>query len=89
MLHRRQRADNNTTGFRAADNPPINAGNASGDLVVRLAKSVGLSFDDITKGGTGALVIGDVGQNRFEDRLRAPRAAAAAPWLAHPRAHDE
>ena len=33
------------------------------------------NFDDVTRGGTGALVIGDVGQNRFEEINYEPRGA--------------
>jgi glucose/arabinose dehydrogenase len=32
------------------------------------------SFDDVNRGGTGAMVIGDVGQNRFEEVDYEPRA---------------
>jgi glucose/arabinose dehydrogenase len=85
--------DNNTTGFRVpADNPFIN------DLGTRpeiwsfgLRNPFRWSFDDLTKGGTGALVIGDVGQNRFEEIDYEPRGRGGRNygWRIREGAHDE
>ena len=48
------------------------------------------NFDDVTRGGTGALVIGDVGQNRFEEINYEPRGAAGRNygWRNREGAHD-
>ena len=63
--------DNDPTGYRIpANNPFVNAGPAGTrpeiwDFGVR--NPWRFSFDDPARGGTGALVIGDVGQNSFEE----------------------
>lgn len=48
------------------------------------------SFDDVTRGGTGALIIGDVGQNRFEEINYEPRGAGGRNygWRNREGAHD-
>jgi glucose/arabinose dehydrogenase len=48
------------------------------------------SFDDPARGGTGALVIGDVGQNRFEEIDYEPRGAGGRNygWRNREGAHD-
>ena len=68
--------DNHPIGYRGAvDNPFISPRRRSR----REIWSLGLrnpwrySFDDVALGGTGALVIGDVGQKRFEEIDYEPR----------------
>ena len=48
------------------------------------------SFDDVARGGTGALVIGDVGQNRFEEIDYEPRGRGGRNygWRNREGAHD-
>jgi glucose/arabinose dehydrogenase len=48
------------------------------------------SFDDVARGGTGALIIGDVGQNRFEEINYEPRGAGGRNygWRNREGAHD-
>jgi glucose/arabinose dehydrogenase len=48
------------------------------------------SFDDVGRGGTGALVIADVGQNRFEEINYEPRGAGGRNygWRNREGAHD-
>ena len=48
------------------------------------------SFDDVTRGGTGALIIADVGQNRFEEINYEPRGAGGRNygWRNREGAHD-
>ena len=61
-----------------ADNPFVGARRwrAAGDLVVRLAQPMAIQLrSDPALGGTGALVIGDVGQNNWEEIDYEPRGA--------------
>jgi glucose/arabinose dehydrogenase len=48
------------------------------------------SFDDVARGGTGALIIGDVGQSRFEEIDYEPRGAGGRNygWRNREGAHD-
>jgi glucose/arabinose dehydrogenase len=48
------------------------------------------SFDDVARGGTGALIIADVGQNRFEEINYEPRGAGGRNygWRNREGAHD-
>jgi glucose/arabinose dehydrogenase len=48
------------------------------------------NFDDVTRGGTGAMVIADVGQNRFEEINYEPRGAGGRNygWRNREGAHD-
>ena len=75
-------ADAHPNGYVVpADNPFVGGTlpGAAGDLGFGLRNPWRYSFDDPALGGTGALVIGDVGQNALgRDRLRAARRAAAA-----------
>jgi glucose/arabinose dehydrogenase len=71
--------DDDPRGYRIPEDNPF----VDGDPIVALPEiwDVGLrnpwrySFDDMTRGGTGALVIGDVGQNTREEIDWEPRAA--------------
>jgi glucose/arabinose dehydrogenase len=85
--------DNHPTGYELpADNPFINAG----PPVRREIWNLGLrnpwrySFDDVALGGTGALVIGDVGQNAFEEIDYEPRGRGGRNygWVRREGAHD-
>ena len=48
---------------------------AAGDLAFGLRNPWRYSFDPVALGGTGALVIGDVGQERWEEIDYEPRGA--------------
>ena len=85
--------DADTTGYRLpADNPFIN----EGPPIRREIWNLGLrnpwrySFDDVTLGGTGALVIGDVGQGAFEEIDYEPRGRGGRNygWVRREGAHD-
>jgi glucose/arabinose dehydrogenase len=85
--------DTHPTGYELpADNPFISAG----PPIRREIWNLGLrnpwrySFDDVTLGGTGALVIGDVGQNAFEEIDYEPRGRGGRNygWVRREGAHD-
>lgn len=69
--------DNNTFGYRIPSDNPFVGGSPARDEIwaFGLRNPWRYSFDDITRGGTGALVIGDVGQNRREEIDYEPRGA--------------
>ena len=87
--------DSDQSGYRVpADNPFVNG------TPVRARPEIwsfGLrnpwrySFDDPARGGTGALVIGDVGQNRWEEVDYEPRGRGGRNygWSMREGAHDE
>jgi glucose/arabinose dehydrogenase len=86
--------DSNPAGYQVpADNPFVRGGPAG---VLPEIWSFGLrnpwrySFDDRSRGGTGALVIGDVGQNQFEeiDYEPANRGGRNYGWRNREGAHD-
>jgi glucose/arabinose dehydrogenase len=64
-------ADSHPSGYEVpADNPFVSSGPAGTRPEIwafGLRNPWRYSFDDPNRGGTGALVIGDVGQNRFEE----------------------
>ena len=80
------------TGYRVPpDNPFVDGGPArAGNLGFGLRNPWRFSFDDPARGGTGALIIGDVGQGALGgNRLRAGGPRRAQLRLAEPRrAHD-
>ena len=85
--------DTDPTGYELpTDNPFINAAAP----IRREIWNLGLrnpwrySFDDVALGGTGALVIGDVGQNAFEEIDYEPRARGGRNygWVRREGAHD-
>ena len=87
-------ADSHPTGYQI---PPSNPFVTGGGIGARAEIwSFGLrnpwrySFDDPARGGTGALVIGDVGQNRFEeiDYEPAGRGGRNYGWRNREGAHD-
>ena len=92
--HRRQRARRATPfGYRVPpDNPFLGAGNAARDEIwaFGLRNPWRYSFDDVARGGTGALVIGDVGQNDWEEIDYEPRGAGGRNygWRNREGAHD-
>ena len=69
--------DNNAFGYRVPqDNPFLGPSSARDEIwAFGLRNPWRYSFDDPARGGTGALVIGDVGQNRFEEIDYEPRGA--------------
>ena len=66
--------DGHPTGYQIpSDNPFAGGGGRPEIWSVGLRNPWRFSFDDPARGGTGALVIGDVGQNRFEEVDYEPR----------------
>ncbi len=67
----------NTLGYTIPPNNPFRGTNPARDEIwaFGLRNPWRYSFDDVTRGGTGALVIGDVGQNRLEEIDYEPRGA--------------
>jgi glucose/arabinose dehydrogenase len=86
--------DGDPIGYRVpADNPFINGGPARTRPEIwafGLRNPWRYSFDDPARGGTGALVIGDVGQNRWEevDYEPANRGGRNYGWRNREGAHD-
>ena len=84
--------DSNTFGYRIPPDNPFLGGNSARDEIwaFGLRNPWRYSFDDVTRGGTGALVIGDVGQNRFEEIDYEPRGAGGRNygWRNREGAHD-
>jgi glucose/arabinose dehydrogenase len=87
-------ADNDPIGYRVpSDNPFTRSGPAGARPEIW---SIGLrnpwrySFDDPNRGGTGALVIGDVGQDRWEEVDYEPRGRGGRNygWRNREGAHD-
>jgi len=70
-------SDADAFGYRVpADNPFLGANSARDEIwAFGLRNPWRYSFDDAARGGTGALVIGDVGQNRREEINYEPRGA--------------
>jgi glucose/arabinose dehydrogenase len=69
--------DGNVTGYAVPpDNPFVASGFALPEIwAFGLRNPWKFSFDNISRGGTGALVIGDVGQNAWEEIDYEPRAS--------------
>jgi glucose/arabinose dehydrogenase len=66
--------DTHPTGYQIpADNPFAGGGARPEIWSIGLRNPWRFSFDDPARGGTGALVIGDVGQDRFEEIDYEPR----------------
>jgi len=84
--------DLNQDGFVVpADNPFRNTPGARPEIWdLGLRNPFRWSFDDVTKGGTGALVIGDVGQNAWEEVDYEPRGRGGRNygWRIREGAHD-
>jgi glucose/arabinose dehydrogenase len=83
--------DGHPTGYQIPpDNPFAGGGGRPEIWSVGLRNPWRFSFDDPTRGGTGALVIGDVGQNRFEEVDYEPRGRGGRNygWRNREGAHD-
>ena len=86
-------ADGDPIGYRVPpDNPFVGAGRRAraGNLGFGLRNPWRYSFDDPARGGTGALVIGDVGQNAWEEIDYEPpgRGGRNYGWRIREGAHD-
>jgi glucose/arabinose dehydrogenase len=84
-------ADTDPIGYRIPpDNPFIAAGTRPEIWAFGLRNPWRYSFDDPSRGGTGALIIGDVGQNRWEevDYEPANRSGRNYGWRNREGAHD-
>ena len=85
-------SDADAFGYRApSDNPFLGGNNARDEIwAFGLRNPWRYSFDDVARGGTGALVIADVGQNRFEEINYEPRGAGGRNygWRNREGAHD-
>ena len=68
-------ADTDPVGFRVPPDNPFVANPAFRPEIwdIGLRNPWRFSFDDVTRGGTGALIIGDVGQNQWEEIDYEPR----------------
>ncbi len=79
-------------GYRIPPDNPFLGGNPARDEIwaFGLRNPWRYSFDDVARGGTGALVIADVGQNRFEEINYEPRGASGRNygWRNREGAHD-
>ncbi len=81
-------------GYRVPkDNPFLGGNNANARDEIwafGLRNPWRYSFDDVARGGTGALIIADVGQNRFEEINYEPRGAGGRNygWRNREGAHD-
>jgi len=84
--------DNDSVGYRIPPDNPFLGGNPARDEIwaFGLRNPWRYSFDDVSRGGTGALVIGDVGQSRFEEIDYEPRGAGGRNygWRNREGAHD-
>jgi len=83
--------DADPSGFRIPpDNPYASGGGRPEIWSVGLRNPWRFSFDDPSRGGTGALVIGDVGQNQYEEVDYEPRGRGGRNygWRNREGAHD-
>ena len=83
--------DSHAAGYQIpGDNPFAGGGGRPEIWSVGLRNPWRFSFDDPARGGTGALIIGDVGQNRFEevDYEPAGRRGRNYGWRNREGAHD-
>ncbi len=83
--------DNNSSGYRIPPDNPFVASPARDEIwSFGLRNPWRYTFDDVVRGGTGALVIGDVGQNSFEEIDYEPRGAGGRNygWRNREGAHD-
>jgi len=84
--------DGDPFGYRIPPDNPFLGGNSARDEIwaFGLRNPWRYSFDDVTRGGTGALVIADVGQNKFEEINYEPRGTGGRNygWRNREGAHD-
>jgi glucose/arabinose dehydrogenase len=83
--------DTDPIGYRVpSDNPFVRGGARPEIWAFGLRNPWRYSFDDPSRGGTGALVIGDVGQNRWEEVDYEPRGRGGRNygWRNREGAHD-
>ena len=83
--------DSHPAGFRIPSDNPYAAGGGRPEVwSVGLRNPWRFSFDDPSRGGTGALVIGDVGQNEYEEVDYEPRGRSGRNygWRNREGAHD-
>ncbi len=84
--------DNDPVGYRIPPDNPFVGGHPARDEIwaFGLRNPWRYNFDDVARGGTGALVIGDVGQRRFEeiDYEPAGRSGRNYGWRNREGAHD-
>ena len=97
LLGKMLRIDVNTmdadmAGYRIPPDNPFLGGNGARDEIwaFGLRNPWRYSFDDVARGGTGALIIGDVGQNRWEEIDYEPPARGGRNygWRNREGAHD-
>ena len=73
--------DSHPIGYGVPPDNPVPAarpGTRARNLGLRPEESLAVHFDDPARGGTGALIIGDVGQGSWEEVDYEPPAAAGA-----------
>ena len=84
--------DSDPFGYRIPPDNPFAAGSAARDEIwaFGLRNPWRYTFDDLARGGTGALVIADVGQNSWEEINYEPRGAGGRNygWRNREGAHD-
>jgi glucose/arabinose dehydrogenase len=84
--------DSDSAGYGIPPDNPFLGANAARDEIwaFGLRNPWRYTFDDVSRGGTGALIIGDVGQNRFEEIDYEPRGQGGRNygWRNREGAHD-
>jgi glucose/arabinose dehydrogenase len=84
--------NSDNVGYRIPPDNPFTGANPALDEIwaFGLRNPWRYTFDDVARGGTGALVIGDVGQNRFEEIDYEPRVRGGRNygWRNREGAHD-
>jgi glucose/arabinose dehydrogenase len=83
--------DGDATGYRIPPDNPFVSHPARDEIwAFGLRNPWRYTFDEVARGGTGAMVIGDVGQNRFEEIDYEPRGAGGRNygWRNREGAHD-
>ena len=85
-------ADSDQAGYRIPPDNPFAAGHPARDEIwaFGLRNPWRYTFDDVTRGGTGSMIIADVGQNRFEEVSYEPRGRGGRNygWRNREGAHD-
>jgi glucose/arabinose dehydrogenase len=87
-------ADSDAIGYAVPSDNPFQPGNSLGAFseiwAFGLRNPWRYSFDDVSRGGTGALIIGDVGQGAYEEVDYEPRGSGGRNygWRNREGAHD-